>query len=132
MKNSNIYRNIALILIGLGILVEVISLLLLVLQIINESFSKFPIWLMLGGIPLLVTGFVYLRYAHIYKTNEEKNKILYYEKDGLIICRKCLTKNLKGSKYCSQCGNSLFKACKHCGSETEEDSKFCNVCGMRH
>jgi class 3 adenylate cyclase/tetratricopeptide (TPR) repeat protein len=44
-------------------------------------------------------------------------------------CPKCQFDNLKGAKFCNECGNKLELACPECGKVNPFGSKFCNQCG---
>jgi membrane protease subunit (stomatin/prohibitin family) len=51
------------------------------------------------------------------------------EKDSLAVCGHCGAKIIGKSKFCSECGKSLFIECEKCGSQNTGGSKFCNECG---
>lgn len=44
-------------------------------------------------------------------------------------CPKCEFENERNSKYCAECGASLFKVCEKCGATISLFSKFCTQCG---
>lgn len=53
-----------------------------------------------------------------------------------IACPKCGKENLKGAKFCVECGNGLLveeeKApCIECGAMLKKGSKFCHECGAK-
>ena len=44
-------------------------------------------------------------------------------------CPKCQFENLKGAKFCNECGCKLELACPECNKPNPPGSKFCNECG---
>lgn len=49
--------------------------------------------------------------------------------DDEIECPLCKGKNLKGQKFCKECGGRLGRECPHCGIAIGNDTKFCPECG---
>ena len=50
---------------------------------------------------------------------------------GKVKCNSCGTENESGSKFCSDCGNSIsVSVCSNCGTEIEPNAKFCPNCGL--
>jgi ribosomal protein L40E len=47
-------------------------------------------------------------------------------------CPKCGAENLKGKRYCGDCGQHLgvTAICLNCGAENPEGKKFCGDCGQ--
>ncbi len=54
-----------------------------------------------------------------------------------IVCSKCGTENVGGSKFCNGCGEKfeisqpIMRFCSQCGSSITPESKFCNNCGFK-
>ena len=53
-----------------------------------------------------------------------------------IACPKCGKENLKGAKFCVECGNGLLVEeekvpCIECGAMLKKGSKFCHECGAK-
>lgn len=47
-----------------------------------------------------------------------------------VVCKKCGQKNLKGTKFCPECGALQYKKCSKCGAiQEKENAKFCFECG---
>ena len=44
-------------------------------------------------------------------------------------CSKCKFDNLKGAKFCKNCGLELKFSCPECENLLSSDSKFCDECG---
>jgi membrane protease subunit (stomatin/prohibitin family) len=51
---------------------------------------------------------------------------------NMVVCPQCSTQNPAGSKFCSNCGNSLSATatCSNCGANNAAGSKFCSNCGQ--
>ena len=52
-----------------------------------------------------------------------------------VVCANCGTKNLRGSKYCNECGHELTPAstqlCPNCDASNPIDRLYCDNCGAR-
>lgn len=44
-------------------------------------------------------------------------------------CLSCKTINLRGNKFCEQCGSQLQQACARCGHDVPPAARFCGNCG---
>lgn len=54
----------------------------------------------------------------------------------MILCPKCNAQQKQGTKFCSNCGNSMVSrqattSCVKCGAAIAEGSKFCPECGAK-
>lgn len=51
--------------------------------------------------------------------------------DGMIVCPKCKSQVVSGSKFCNYCGTKLENECPNCGAPVTPDSVFCAECGHK-
>ena len=51
--------------------------------------------------------------------------------DGMIVCPKCKSQVVSGSKFCNYCGTKLENKCPNCGAPVTPDSVFCAECGHK-
>ena len=51
--------------------------------------------------------------------------------DGMIVCPKCKSQVVGGSKFCNYCGAKLENKCSNCGAAVTPDSIFCAECGHK-
>ncbi|MGP8248922.1 MAG: zinc-ribbon domain-containing protein, partial [Candidatus Dormibacteria bacterium] len=46
-----------------------------------------------------------------------------------MVCPKCGTEAIPGSKFCAKCGTRLSLACPACGFAVDASDTFCRNCG---
>ncbi len=46
-----------------------------------------------------------------------------------VVCPKCEVSNVRGRRFCRECGTSLQIRCPHCGSEEVAGTRHCGECG---
>jgi RNA polymerase subunit RPABC4/transcription elongation factor Spt4 len=51
-----------------------------------------------------------------------------------VVCRKCSTLTVRGSKFCHECGGAItmMQNCASCGSKLPADAPFCPQCGYNN
>lgn len=47
-----------------------------------------------------------------------------------MVCPSCKAVNMKGTKFCSNCGTKLLKQCPGCGNDVADGINFCPQCGQ--
>jgi len=51
-----------------------------------------------------------------------------------VVCRKCSTQTIQGSKFCHGCGTAIetILNCASCGSRIPANAPFCPQCGYKN
>lgn len=51
-----------------------------------------------------------------------------------VVCRKCSTQTIQGSKFCHGCGTAIetILNCASCGSRVPANAPFCPQCGYKN
>lgn len=63
--------------------------------------------------------------------NNDELKNRRDEEKNFDVCPSCGHNNLKGSKFCSECGKPMKKTCPDCNAEVENTAHFCPNCGRK-